>query len=211
MRTLTLGVLIVAGGTLASLPFRRYQSIPDASADPVHVTGPTQSALAAPPSTLALDQPQVQPGLESLPAQDLASNLPQWQPQPQTAAATAPRPIDVPLTFDDLMAPIDQPVPIQQRYGATVPIREQQLEAERVAGIVMPALESLAASEVKELEQGLAQMQPQPEPVVTQPSRLPPNRSSRASASLASSRDEPLPGGNQPAETRARHWIRQPN
>ena len=45
LRTLTLGVLIVSGGTLASLPFRRYQAIPDASSGPVQATGPTQSEL----------------------------------------------------------------------------------------------------------------------------------------------------------------------
>jgi hypothetical protein len=141
-----------------------------------------------------------------------------WQPP---APVAEPRPIDVPLTFEDLMTPIDQPSPIQERYSATTPIRALQAEQERVAGLVMPAMESLAANQLEELQRSIAELKPQPT-AQPQPTTGAPQGSAepRAAGSLASSREampEQLPkaapnaGANaaDPAE-RERHWILQP-
>ncbi|MFK8110575.1 MAG: hypothetical protein AB8B91_00145 [Rubripirellula sp.] len=215
MRTLTLGVLIVAGGTLAALPFRRYQAIPDASAEPVHVTGPEHSALTVPPSQLAESSadPVSEETLASLQAQVLSIEVPRFQRQSVSIAPESPRSIDVPLTFEDLMDPIDQPSPIKQRYSATTPIRAEAIERERVAGLVMPEMESLAASQVEAFNRSLVESKPQ-RLGTSQAEGAPVQNTPRASASLASSREETiqrLPQAQTPPETRVRHWIRQPN
>ena len=207
MRTLTLGVLIVSGGTLAALPFRKYQAIPDASSAPAQVTGPTQSALDQSDNSVLVtnDSPAKEPPKptteEKFVALDTAflpSNLPPWQPN---APLPTSRSSEIPLTFDDLAFPIEPPPPIAQRFNATVPIREQTLEQERVSALVMPAMEQLAATQQLELKQVA-------ESVRTLSDRL---NESRATGSLASSRDtgaETLP--DETPGNRDRHWIRQP-
>ncbi len=207
MRTLTLGVLIVSGGTLAALPFRKYQAIPDASAAPAQVTGPTQSALDQSDTSVLVtnDSPAKEPPNQTteerfvaLDTAVLVSNLPPWQPN---TPSPTPRSSDIPLTYDDLAFPIEPPPPIAQRFNATAAIREQTLEQERVSALVMPAMEQLAAAQQLELQQVA-------ENVRTVSDRL---NESRATGSLASSRDagvEALP--DETPVDRDRHWIRQP-
>lgn len=153
MRTLTLGVLIVAGGTLAALPFRRYQAIPDASSDPIHVTGPTQSELtsnqfhqladASPQQQREMTLHKIQADVLAA-SENLAPNLPRWEAPPPEPPKLA---IEIPLTFEDLATPIDMPPPLQRRFNATTAARAAQVEEEnRVAGILMPKMESMVAS-----------------------------------------------------------------
>ena len=126
----------------------------------------------------------------------VAPALPAWQP---SSPAPAPRNADIPLTYDDLVLPIDPPPPIAQRFGATVPIREQELEEERVAALVMPEIEQLAVSEQIELQRVAESVRERTS-----------QRESKAGGRLASSRDandDQLPEGEQ----RQRHWIRQPD
>ena len=212
MRILTLGVLIVSGGTLAALPFRKYQAIPDASSAPAQVTGPTRSALDPADSSVLVtnDSPANTPPSNSpegrfvpldtslLDTAVLTSNLPPWQPN---APSPTLRNADIPLTYDDLAFPIEPPPPIARRFNATVPIREQALEQERVSALVMPAMDQLAVTQQLELQQVA-------ESVRTLSDRL---NQSRAKGSLASSRDANV--DRLPDDTlvdRDRHWIRQP-
>jgi hypothetical protein len=226
LRTLTLGVLIVSGGTLAALPFRKYQAIPDASSAPAQVTGPTQSALDSADSSQLVtnpwpaDQPSSDASLEAINAGALASNLPPWHP---LATSQAPRSVDIPLTYDDLAMPIDPPPPIAQRFNATVPIRQQQLEQQRVSALVMPAMQQLAATQQLEPQRVSALVMPAMQQLAaTQQLELQrvaesvrtlsdQQNDSKAAGSLASSRDRSLERLPKVAPVkRDRHWIRQP-
>ncbi len=128
----------------------------------------------------------------------LPSNLPPWHPNAVSASA---RSLDIPLTYDDLALPIDPPPPIAQRFNATVPIRQQQLEQERVSALVMPAMEQLAVKQQIELQrvaESVRKLSSQ-------------QHDSKAAGSLASSRDRSVERLPKVAPVdRDRHWIRQP-
>ena len=202
MRTLTLGVIVVAGGTLAALPFRRYQAIPDASSAPAQVTGPMQSVLeSSSPAAVASD-------LDSYPAPGPVSygdyvptDLTQRRSLDRRAASQMMRRrAEIPLTYEDLEVPIDQPEPIKQRFNATAQIRAELLERERVAGLVMPKMESLAVEQIQQIEK-----------VATRFAEEAPDLP-KVSGSLASSREahvDRLPKSTD--ANRQRHWIRQPD
>lgn len=113
-----------------------------------------------------------------------------------------PRRIDIPLTYQDLEQPIDQPVAIQRRFSATAMVREKQLEQERVAGLVMPAMEALATSQQEELKRVAESVSSADIETGQAAGRL-------ASALSSEKQVERLPEA-QSAE-RPRHWIRQPN
>ena len=202
MRTLTLGVLIVSGGTFAALPFRRYHGIPDASATPVQVTGPTHSALdAAEPGSgvfnaLATGE---SPGDAVAELEGLAAKLPSWS---EAVAPQPPRRVDIPLSYEDLAQPIDPPVAIEERFNATSTVREKQLQRERVAGLVMPAMESLAVAQQQQLQQAADSLS-------AVGAQTPPASASLASTSSRDQHLERLPRA-EPVE-RDRHWIRQPD
>lgn len=201
LRTLTLGVLIVSGGTLAALPFRRYQAIPDASSAPLQVTGPSQSALDSPQlDSVESDAPPDGAGGQKVDNSGLL--VATSRPWTQEVSARAPRRIEMPLTYEDLAQPIDQPTAIQHRFNATTRAREEQLERNRAAELVMPAMESLAVEQQQQLEQAVAALEAQ-------------SATSRATGTLASSTSSSDRGLDQlpkaaPSE-RQRHWIRQPD
>jgi hypothetical protein len=201
LRTLTLGVLIVSGGTLAALPFRRYQAIDDASSAPIQVTGPSHSALDSP----QLESVEAGSPVDATSDQGLTDSgllVAASHPWAEPVIPREPRRIDIPLTYEDLAQPIDQPAAIQRRFSATARAREKQLERKRVTELVMPAMESLAVSEQQQLERAMAASDV-------------PSTTSRATGTLASSKSSsdptlaPLPEVT-PAE-RQRHWIRQPD
>ncbi len=215
LRILTLGVLIVSGGVLAALPFRRYQAIPDSSSAPAQVTGPTQGileqsvlesnasrALAAEhrDESVRDDAAPNDPGLfvPSYRSPFLADRL-QIDHNPQRA--------NIPLTFEDLQVPLDLPDPVKRRFSATSPIRALQMEQDRTTEIVMPDLESLAESQIQEIKNVAARFA---ESNPRTPQRAEPTP--HVSGTLASSRPTTL--GPLPKETdsnRPRHWIRQPD
>ena len=200
LRILTIGVLIVSGGVLAALPFRRYQAIPYASSAPLQVTGPAQSAL---------DSPQLD-GVESGslaggeldPTKACAEFMAVAARQPWDKAAISPerRSVDIPLTYEDLATPIDLPAAIRRRFNATAPVREKELERQRVAELVMPAMESLAVSQRQELERAKIAATSE-------------SGSRKATGTLASAPSERntqrLPEAS--TDQRTRHWIRQPD
>ena len=160
LRTLTLGVLIVSGGTLAALPFRRYQAIPDSSTSPVHVTGPTHSALQMGQlDAIAGDAflpPQITDAM--LPGSILATHAsagkatgPQAQTQPpatqEATLASRKRQFDVPLTYEDLVLPIEVPGVVQERFNATAAVQSIQMEKKRMANKAQPRMETIVATE----------------------------------------------------------------
>jgi hypothetical protein len=190
--------LIVAGGTLAALPFRRYQAIPDASTAPAQVTGPLHGSLELPlPRAIAnADRDTAEPPSTV----DFSATAYTYAAPGRSLTIPKPRRADIPLTYEDLEIPIDQPDVIKQRFNATALIRAEQLAAEQVPQIVMPALDSLAEAEVQQIRQAasrFAETAPQP---------------ARVSGALASAREpvaEPLPKSD--AQPQPRHWIRQPD
>ncbi|QDT06210.1 hypothetical protein K227x_46180 [Rubripirellula lacrimiformis] len=233
MRNLTLGVLIVTGGTLAALPFRRPSVDPAPSTEWGDATGPTESALDA---SLRSDIAASGSGDIELP---LPGSLPVWGREPRPKPA--PRRVDVPLSFDDLMVPIDQPDPIRQRFAATAEVRAADLERQRVAAIEMPSLDAVAPAMQDELRRRLTQQSVQPQsaspftpispstpfpatsyqasshPAMPHPTMdgtpQPPRSPAPVSGSLASApwvapTPERLPPPTDPAGPR--HWIRQP-
>ena len=157
LRTLTLGVLIVSGGTLAALPFRRYQAIPDSSTNPVHVTGPTNSALQmGPPDAITQDafrHPQASDAMP--PGSILATHSPaieaaRQQPRPQDGIlASRQRRSDVPLTYEDLMLPIEMPEVVQERFNATAAVKSIQMDKERLANKELPRMEKMVATQAQ--------------------------------------------------------------
>lgn len=217
MRTLTLGVLIVSGGTLAALPFRRYQENPDASNEPVQVTGPSESILDVPALVIGNGPPTPSGFAASdLSLDALASEAPTWQgnrfPAGRDKVIRADRrQIDIPLTYEDLAAPLDEPFAMQQRFSATVSSREKQLQRERAAEMVMPSMESLAIDQQRELDRIAQSFDAKTR--FDADTRIGTESQGKASASLASTTsreagEDRLPVADTAA--RSRHWIRQP-
>ncbi len=118
---------------------------------------------------------------------DILATLPQWS---QTAQPARERHIDIPLTFEDLEMPIDQPAMIADKFAATVPIRQRELEREQIAGLEMPRMETLAASQREELR------------------KVAETATTLASATSREKQTQRLPSTK--SIDRDRHWIRQP-
>jgi hypothetical protein len=256
LRTLTLGVLIVTGGTLASLPFRRYQSIPDASARPAQATGPTQSELreanfeklemlladsnepldagddvnrsadrrrlAMLPAASRFSAPtSASAGMQSFPSTSAGPGSGRFGPgDPRVAARGGST--SIPLTYEDLAVPIEQPQMIQEKFNATTQVRQQESDTAQSAGLVMPRLESLALAEQEKIQSFVTVVE-----TPSHPRRL--GDSANAVEHMASSKPAPqptaatqfasssLPAADAPplvesgASVTQRHWIRQPD
>ncbi len=141
LRTLTLGVLVVSGGTLLALPFRRHPATPDASVAPAALSGPSQSALD---TTLEPQSRQT-----TAIADNTLDSLPVWNPTPVVRQS---RQLDIPLTYEDLALPIDQPAAIEQRFSATARVQEKKEARRRESAMVMPSLESLTLQQREQME-----------------------------------------------------------
>lgn len=159
LRTLTLGVLIVSGGTVAALPFRRYQAIPDSSTTPVHVTGPTNSALqmsaANAISGAAFAPPQMAEAI--LPGSILATHsentgVSRNQHEDLNSSDRIPPLANTtpahggPLTYEDLVLPIEMPDIVQQRFNATAAVKSIQMENEHFANADKSRMEPMTAT-----------------------------------------------------------------
>lgn len=107
MRTSTLAALVVAGGTLAALPFRRF-SVDDEVEMPA--TGPTAASYSGlSPLRESPANADRSSKIDSAARRPSQVQLPAWQPERE-------RRIEMPLTFDDLMLPIDRPAPIAEQF-----------------------------------------------------------------------------------------------
>lgn len=206
MRTLTLGVLIVSGGTLAALPFRRYQTIPDASAEPVQATGPTQTAIESTELRILVNAQDAQSQAEL--NQTLVAQLPPWS---TPAEPRQTRSVNMPLTYEDLAVPVDAPAAVEQRYSATVDYREKRQPDPSTAAneLIMPRIESLAVTKQDEIRSRVAVVD------VEQKNSEPANRDWTGAATLASASsravvEKTLPDPDSDS-TRQRHWIVQPD
>ena len=192
LRTLTLGVLIVSGGTLAALPFRRYHAIPDSSTTPVHATGPTSSALqmgtTSPVSDAIFTPPQMAEAI--IPGSILATHSEingAGDPQDQhlnsldriTNLSKTERSPETPLTYEDLVLPIEMPDILQQRFNATAAVKSIQMEKERLADNAGPRMEPMTATSSGSAGPSLLASQPRNDATgrsIMQPSTLPQNR-----------------------------------
>ena len=194
MRNLTLGLLIVASGTLAALPFRRTQSvdppIPETSPlDPVSLSNP------AFPSPIGMLVDQSEPQAEWLDrlVPEPRETPPPWQNQ---------RELSAPLTYEELAVPITRPEKIEQRFSATQPVQTSAphnlIEANSNRFIASAA--PLVNSNVR------TQNQPEQERSVL--IAEPAEQTTLASTPLGESTLEQLP--KQETSERQRFWIRQP-
>ena len=215
LRTLSLGVLIVCGGTLAALPFRRYHTLHDASVEPSQVTGPSQSEL----QSTQFQPVQQDDGtkLTSLVEGRLDDRLNAYADSYALTSSPLPkqrRQLDIPLTYDDLAVPIDQPQPLMERFNATAPVREQQLEAEKIAELVMPPMEALPLHQQEELSRVAENFRTAPD---SHRARAAGRLASRSSGHLAGASNDSNTASqwgslSTPDETqRQRFWIRQPD
>jgi hypothetical protein len=125
----------------------------------------------------------------------------------------ARRRVDIPLTYEDLAVPIDQPKPIVERFSATASVRQQQLDAEKIAGLVMPPLETLPIEQQHELMRSAQQI------TGSNPSSANSASGRLASVSSLSSLNSEETGARptKPSDAKAmaesgreRFWIRQP-
>ncbi|MDA8746227.1 hypothetical protein N9N28_16510 [Rubripirellula amarantea] len=225
MRTLTLGVLIVTGGTLAALPFRRATVVPDASSVPTQATGPMESILDAPPVHQLVSQLDDGEKLVLLneveSAGDASIAFTDYSIRRPRQTQRRPSRIDAPLTFEDLLEPIERPDSTKERLGAIAEISDQKRSQDRLA--VMDVAPSTAPPTIMPV------VAPTTERFVAlEPTREYP--SSRAAGSLASAK----PSYDMPVETASpsplrfqdrsletlpkpevdaapkRHWIMQP-
>ncbi len=236
LRTHVLGVLIVSGGTLAALPFRRYQPIPDASAAPTQVTGPTQSDIGDTKLHMLADHSGSDEASDAAASDLLVAQLPHWTP----AAAPQPRHVTIPLTYEDLAVPVvpaeqsevsspndlsarngqpgqsgtsDRPGPADQRFNATVTARQQQLRKERSASRFVPRIESLALSNQDDAKPTAAAVEadslgPFPPSIGSAPEPTMIPRSTKLASVSSHQNVAPLPAAE--SAQRVRHWIRQP-
>jgi hypothetical protein len=214
--------LIVTGGTLAALPFRRSPVIPDASSHlsqpSTQATGPLQSALdATPVHLLASSTPHGSPAATRTFSRQEIPGLDEFIRDDRSVSETPEvsvdrtRPSVKPLTYEDLMAPIDRPGPIQDRYQAIAAVQADSRAQSHPMAMELPPIEQLEPSLRGELEQRFMAMKPKQ---IRQPASNP----ARASGSLASSmipRTPDLPDLSAAPMTpepavRQHHWIVQP-
>ena len=125
MRNLTIGVLLIAGGTAAALPFRRYQSIQDASLEPTQATGPTQSALGNIDLEMLVRQAQTPIDVQSL---ALQPTQPRW-PLPGEVSRT----LKTPQQYDAVVVPVDLSAN-DQAFNATESKGENAIVDSTVSG-----------------------------------------------------------------------------
>lgn len=229
MRNLTLGVLIVTGGTLAALPFRRSPAIPDASlhASPgsVQATGPFQSSLENAPVQVADMQSnravvhsfshQEIPGLsEFMGEQDPSLDLVAAAPQRNDNAVR-------PLTYEDLMAPIVRPQRVQDRFEAIASMRDAAVAPRGPDPPKVVRSETGMTSDVTQSQQPAQSLDLQFEERFTSVDVATENRlaaSTSALGTLASSvradapeiPQLPEPSTQNTLPVRHRHWIVQP-
>ncbi|MCM2369300.1 hypothetical protein [Aporhodopirellula aestuarii] len=154
MRNLTIGALIIIGGTVAALPFRRapVESGPEHN-DSLLATGPS-SDLAITGESITFEQlfvnPESDPGSANnhgqpnqpmtLASQAFAPNVPRGIPS--DAVARPRRDLRVPLTYDDLAVPLSTPHFTDGRFDALA--THQDSRAQRNAPAAYPSFDTIA-------------------------------------------------------------------
>tara|TARA_R110002049_G_scaffold72490_2_gene187032 strand:+ start:2035 stop:2619 length:585 start_codon:yes stop_codon:yes gene_type:complete len=194
--------MIVAGGTLAALPFRR--TTPGESPTPVDVPADVRSVNdATTPTSLGMLVDQGEPQTEWLDrlAPPQATATPPWP---------ARRELSAPLTYEDLAVPITRPDQIERRFTAldktefadpNVSIAPNQDHAFAAADVVTDQASAAIDPQASAANTDRKQKQ---SVLVTESSE----RTTLASAPLNESGIERLPKKN--TSTRKRFWIRQP-
>lgn len=208
LRTLTLGVLIVSGGVLAALPFRRSNCVPDASDGAFQVTGPTPSTLGEHRLELLAEMSP-----DAAIGSDPIADLTPWSTPADSRRCSA----SIPLSYDDLVVPIDRPATVQRRFGATSeaqrgltggPSSTSGGNRSDPPALVMPPLDVLDPTQQDALAFSETVIE-------TETTRLDSAASSGQVASFTSTSARVVSEGAATAVTdspqRRRHWIRQPD
>ena len=186
MRILTIGALIVAVGTFAALPFRRYRAKPQ-TVPPTEATGPTKSTLDG------LD-------FEML-VEDSAANaeFPSLSLPPATPLISRQRQIQMPLTYDDLAVPLKLPPSFNENFSATSTAQQAEASSERSTSSRLQS-----ATITDESKSKLTANSDAPKSVLADETEIQPAR--LVSSPAVDPVNEQLPAPSpQP-----RHWIRQP-
>ena len=113
MRTLTILGMVIAFGMVAALPFKRYQTIQDASTMDTNATGPIGPAQGN-SDILIEDVPLGDINIPSL----AVSPGKQWPPPLPN------RRIQMPLTYEELSVPVQASMHDPERFDATVKAQE---------------------------------------------------------------------------------------
>ena len=194
MRNLTLGLMIVAGGTIAALPFRRTQTgdnplREETAADsyPVEVPAfPVPVGMSVDPR-----EPQAE-WIEKLALPD----------RDQTARFPVQRELSSALSYDDLAVPITRPQTIEKRFSATVKSSAPKVDREN------KLVDALAGNEPPAGNWEAPTSKDTPPTEEHTPMTVPSKTTSLASTPIGEPEFRQLPKQN--ASSRERFWIRQP-
>lgn len=239
MRNLTLGILIILGGFVAALPFRR--SVPSPSTDAIdshRATGPSSDLAmtddAVPFDPLfetpgAIRMPQPTHSLPGSPASLASAMRSPEAPQgiPSDAVARPRRDLRLPLTYDDLAVPLATPHYTDGRFDAltgqqahdrgtpAVPVADRPGPA--MPGPAMPRPRAFEPMRFTSGESRATERAPAPwempgnlpESILDDSSEAQGDAAPRTAARSVSTRTVDDPPPSVPS--RERHWIRQPN
>lgn len=247
MRTASIAALVIAGGTLAALPFRLSPAPPDVDQA---ATGPSRSVLdqsgrsaatgqaatgqavtgqaatgqndvAAASMSQSMNQNTAQTTIQPPPVRTVARRrsyvpAPNWSADP---SADQNRSVDMPLTFDDLMIPIDNPAPISQRFDATMDVTQRRHQVRHVERTkpdrVMGDQTMSPPNSPSNLSNHSVSQPPQPSRSVgsVASSRLenssPPHLTSSEAIVMRREPMQALPQND--SQQRQKHWIVQPS
>ncbi len=140
LRNLTLGVLIVSGGTLAALPFRRSSSDRQTLDAAVRATGPTVTPLDT--STVEVN---FSPSTE---VHATTIGNPSWMPRHITEPMQGERFIEMPESFSDGTAELPRPKVVEERFNASVDFQADAAVARQVADHASVMIGDLARAQL---------------------------------------------------------------
>lgn len=242
VRNLTIGALVLLGGTVAALPFRRTDDPESDLRSPEFATGPSSAIQAGrelvdfsaaefvPSNADRMRPPLVTPetsrGLPHRPteAASVAASTPRMIAS--NVDAQARRDIRLPLTYQDLAVPVQDPTYIQQRFGALASQSDSASQpapqAKRIAQPVsQDAFQPLVVRQQIQTEGptpwqvasnepvSILQDAPQLDIAPVRPT-VPSTQQPLVPGRLASDRHATRPTGTA-NDSRTRHWIRQPD
>lgn len=173
MRKLTLGAVIIGGALLASLPFRRFAPVEDASDGLLEqASGPTQSELSG-------------TSLEML-VEEVSAEAPivfSSESSFQRPAVSPPKP-HTPLTYEDLAVPITENPIYQKKFNATVEVNQALQERRLKEQREHDPLQGNHAALLSETRQRFSNhpIATSLDPGSSQPGMIPPGPSRNASA-----------------------------
>lgn len=239
MRSLTIGALIVCGGTIAALPFRRAAVDPATHESVSRLDGRIATELAITNETVAYDPWFVDPHsgprtdaerTRSSSAMSLASQThasESIQSIHSDALARPRRDLRLPLTYDDLAVPLTATEFRDGRFDAlanrqTAPAafpavngvsKDRHYQSMRVAADDPTQVDAKLPpwQMASDLPQSILNKTPSTQTYRERPAAVPSQPSAVVGRLASDARPRELEIREEPAPARERHWIRQPD